>query len=213
MKRETELIINDGKYVITGLFLKACKRLDINLNEMYILIYLENNPDTPFEPKKMSKVLSLSESEIIESFSSLTSKNIIGIESSKDDDGRVRESVNLKGLKEIIKDFIETTKESATKKDIYHLFETELARPISPMEYEIIEAWITHGTSEEIIIGALKEAIYNGVKSFRYIDKIIHDWNAKGFKTMTDVKTYLVSRDKKENIPELFDYNWLEDEE
>ena len=62
------------------------------------------------------------------------------------------------------------------------------------MQYEIIKAWIEEKKySEEIIIGALKEAVYNGVSNFRYIDKILYEWSKKGIKTMNDVKTHLKS--------------------
>ena len=54
------------------------------------------------------------------------------------------------------------------------------------------------------------------MNNFRYIDKIIYEWEKKGFKTMDDVNNYLESnrKDKKssklrkeeENI---LDYDWL----
>ena len=99
------------------------------------------------------------------------------------------------------------------KTDIYAEFETEFARPITSMEYEIINAWLNHNYSEEMIIGALKEAVYNGVKNLRYIDKILFEWNKKGFKTMNDVNNHLKTREPKKEDSELFDYNWLDDEE
>ena len=81
------------------------------------------------------------------------------------------------------------------------------------MEYEIINAWLDNNTTEDIILGALKEATYNGVKSFRYIDKIIYEWGKKGFKNMEDVKNY-INNSYKQNTskkdPELFDYDWLD---
>ena len=71
-------------------------------------------------------------------------------------------------------------------------------------------------TPEALIKGALKEAIYNGVRNFRYIDKIIYEWQKKGFKSMDDVNKHLRNEDKplpKEKEEELFDYNWLDDDE
>ncbi len=41
------------------------------------------------------------------------------------------------------------------------------------MEYEIIGAWVEKGFKEQLILEALKEAVYNGVTSLRYIDKIL----------------------------------------
>ena len=84
------------------------------------------------------------------------------------------------------------------------------------LEYEIINAWLDNNTSEEIILGALKEAVYNGAEQkFRYIDKIIYEWNKKGFKDMNDVKAHIENHkeSKDKEVKELFDYDWLDENE
>ena len=96
--------------------------------------------------------------------------------------------------------------------NIFEKFEKEFSRSLSPMEYEIINDWLDKNVSEEIILGALKEATYNGVTSLRYIDKIIYDWTKKGFKTMEDVNNHLKSRNALDkNVKEISDYNWLDE--
>ena len=85
------------------------------------------------------------------------------------------------------------------------------------MELELINGWLSNGTSEELVLGALREAVYNGVTSFKYIDRIIYEWEKKGFKTMDDVSKHLMSRreskssnesiNKKEQ--EVADYDWV----
>ena len=54
---------------------------------------------------------------------------------------------------------------------------------------------------------ALKEAILSGVSNIRYIDKILFEWNKKGYKKREDI----VKKSFKENdeIEELYDYDWL----
>ena len=68
------------------------------------------------------------------------------------------------------------------------------------MEYEIINAWLEKSYSEEMIIGALKEAVYNGVNNLRYIDKILYEWSKKGFKNMNDVSNHLRVKEDKQEI-------------
>ena len=124
------------------------------------------------------------------------------------------EKVSLDNFYEMILEEEKSEAKQEMKMDIYAKFEQEFARPITSTEYEIINAWLEHNYSEELIAGALKEAVYNGVRNFRYIDKILYEWNKKGFKTMNDVNNHLEQRTtpKKEDS-ELFDYNWLDDEE
>ena len=80
------------------------------------------------------------------------------------------------------------------------------------MEYEISSSWLKDN-GEELILLALKEAVYNNVSSMRYIDRIINNWNKKGIKTKEDVEKSRkeFKKGQKENI-ELFDYDWLNDE-
>ena len=103
-------------------------------------------------------------------------------------------------------------KKEKNKETIFDTFQRELGRKISPMEYEIINAWLEKGFQEELVLGALKEAVYNGVSSLRYIDKILYEWQKKGYHTLKDVTDGLTKKETKKSPLELFDYNWLEDE-
>ena len=99
------------------------------------------------------------------------------------------------------------------KTSLFDTFESELGRTLSPMEYEIINGWLQE-CSEEIILLALKEAIYNGVSNFRYIDRIINEWSKKGIKTKEDVlknQNEFKRNQKDKKKQELFDYDWLND--
>ena len=74
------------------------------------------------------------------------------------------------------------------------------------------KTWVTE-YNKEIVAEALKEAVYNGVNSFRYIDKILSEWHKKGLKTKDDViRDKNNYRNKKKENVEYFEYNWLEDE-
>ena len=75
---------------------------------------------------------------------------------------------------------------------------------MSSYEYELINKWLQQGVSEETIKNALKEAILNDVRNFKYIDKIIYEWTKNGVKKRV--------KEEKEN-EEMFDYDWLDDNE
>ena len=75
------------------------------------------------------------------------------------------------------------------------------------MEYEIIGAYIDEGFREDLILAALKEAVYNGVTNLRYIDKILYEWQKKGIKEPDDLK--IKNKKEKKQAKEVFDYDWL----
>ena len=98
--------------------------------------------------------------------------------------------------------------------NILELIEQEFNRKLSPMESEYVKSWQNENYSDELIKEALKEASLYGVNNLRYIDKILFDWNKKGFKTKQDVinNRHL---EEKEEIEEISynNYNWLDDDE
>lgn len=60
--------------------------------------------------------------------------------------------------------------------NIYSQFEKLLNRPLSPVEISKIREWVSYGYEDEIIIGALKEALSKGKKTLRSVDKILLQW-------------------------------------
>ena len=63
------------------------------------------------------------------------------------------------------------------QKDLLNQFQLEFGRLLSPMEQEIIADWKNKDKfTDETILSALKQAVYNGAVSLRYISKILQRW-------------------------------------
>ena len=201
------------KYITNSLFIKQAFKLKLTLEEFLMLTFFDNDYNNYLNIEKLSENIGLSIDTSYEVFNSLLSKKLIDVKTDKDIEGRLIEKVSLDNFYKLICEEENKQKKGEIKTDIYAEFETEFGRTITSMEYEIINGWLTHNYSEELIIGALKEAVYNGVKNLRYIDKILYEWNKLGFKTMKDVNNHLEKRERNKTESELFDYNWLEDEE
>ena len=146
---------------------------------------------------------------LLEMISQLESKGILKIEL-KNINGINTEVCNLDNLYEKLSLLVIKKEEAKDNKSIYDVFETELGRTLSPIEYELVGEWLNDNT-EEILKLALREATYNGVSNFRYIDRIIHEWKKKGIKTRDDVikNNEEFRKNKSEKKQELFDYDWL----
>lgn len=199
------------KYVTNSIFIKKALALKLSLEEFLMLTYFDNDYNSFLNIEDVSKNLGLTLDEAYKIFNNLISKKLIIIESTKDLEGRMIERVSLDNFYDMIVEEKVEEKKETKKVDIYSHFESEFGRTITSIEYEIINAWLEKGYSEELILGALKEAVYNNVKNLRYIDKILYEWGKKGFKNMSDVSTHLENREEKEEKKELFDYNWLDD--
>lgn len=207
-----EGLIKEKDYTFKKLLFKLIKDFDLSLEELLLLVYFINQDNPVFDIKRISLITYLSSNEIMAAFSSLTGKGLVSIKTSKED-GKITEVIDITNTyRAMVSDININIKKQATS-NIYTIFEKEFGRPLSPVEYEIIKAWITSGISEELIKGALKEAVFNNVRNLRYIDKILSEWEKKGFKSVDEVDSYLKKKESNNPKQELFDYNWLEDEE
>lgn len=206
-------LLQEHHIVLPTYFIPIVKKHSLQLEDFLLLVYFWNYKEETFDVAIITKVLKLTESEVLTAFNTLLSKKLIRIDTLKDENGKRVEVVNLEYLYQEIEELFRKEKKTEEQQDVFSIFESEFGRTISSMEYEIIHAWIEKGFSEELILGALKEAIYNGVNNLRYIDKILYEWQKKGYKTMQEVNKGNLCRKNKENeTKELFDYNWLEDE-
>lgn len=80
---------------------------------------------------------------------------------------------------------------SAREPNLYMLFEKEFARPLTPMEMETITGWLDQDRyPEELILMALKEAVFAGKIHFRYIDRILLEWKRSKVYTPEQAKEH-----------------------
>lgn len=200
------LMVVNNHLIIPNYFIKYYKKFDLENNELLMLIYLLNcNEKLILDNKKISKDLYLEENEVLNIISSLIEKNYISIEMSKNN-GIIEEYISLDLFYEKINSYLIENDKKDNSSDIYSKFEKEFGRTLSPVEYETISKWIESNIPIDLIEAALKEAILSGVNSIRYIDKILFEWNKKGYKTSSDI----VNKNKKdEYIEEIYDYDWL----
>ncbi len=203
-------------FVIGEDILKTIKKNNLTLDEALLIIYFCGNNNHPIlDIDEISQKFGMEELSIMQAFANITNKNLINIKMVKNKDGKVEELIDLtKFYESIAYDMSEKEKKDSST-SIFNAFEQEFARPLSSVEFELINNWLDKGIKEELIRLALKEAIFNGSFTLRYIDAILNEWVKKGFKTEKEVDLYL----KKRKAPRIrkdedfFDYNWLEDDE
>ncbi|MCI8336880.1 MAG: DnaD domain protein [Peptococcaceae bacterium] len=79
--------------------------------------------------------------------------------------------------------------------ELYQAFEQEFGRGLSPLETEKIAEWQENlGFRGDMILEALKRAVYRGKYSFAYIDTILHDWYKKNIRTPMEIEQSEASR-------------------
>ena len=215
-------MLKKGNFVVPLYLFQLRDKFKIELEEFIFLVYLTSLGDKIlFDVSKFSNDLNISIPNVMSYIDDLASKKYITIDLIKNDKNLMEEYISLDLFYEKLTNNIVENINNVDDKDentnIYEAIEKEFARPLTPVEYEIVHAWLESGTSEEIILEALKEAVLNGVSTLRYIDKIIFEWNKKGIKTREDVennrKNFKKKQEEKEKL-DLFDYDdWYEEKD
>lgn len=199
-------VLKEKPIIISSKIFYNYRKLNMNEQDLVVLTFLLNTNENIFNPQNIASSLNIDLKNVMESVDNLVSNNLISIDTISDNG--VKDYINLNKLYEKLALLInEEKKEDNT--DIYEIFEKELGRTISPSELAVI-ADFTENYSMEIIVLALKEAVFNGVRNLRYIDSILKNWNSQGLKTKEDVEKYQRKyKVEKERKPEIIDYDWL----
>lgn len=217
-------IFKQGNMVIPIFLLQHYKEFKLKMDEFVFLMYLYNLGDKfLFDPGKFSQELNLELTEVMGFIGVLTDKRFIRVEVLKNDKGLMEEVVLLDDFYNKISLITIDEVNSASNSEnsnIFEIIEKEFGRTLSPIEYEIIKAWLDNNMGEDLIKEAIKEATFNGVSNLRYIDKILYEWGKAGIKTVEDVfnnrkkRNALKEKQSDEDIDlDIVDWNWFDEDE
>lgn len=214
---ESEKILRERPIVLPRWLFNYYLRLGITSEELVILILIiDKGNKIIYNPEDIALSIGMDKYKVMELLNNLNEKKVISMSVEKNNDGKREEYISLDLLYKKIMGIIinkEDEEKTLDNSDIYSIFEKEFGRTISPMECEIIKGWIDDKFSLELILEGLKEAVYNGANSLRYIEKIIYDWRKKGYKTKEDViNAKNKYRESKKDVKDIFHYDWLNDD-
>lgn len=197
-------IFTSRDFVINSNIVKCISTIDITLDEFLLVLYFINISSF-LNTDDIKEKLGFDEEKIFNTFTSLINKKYIEMVVTNNN-GEVIEQIKLDPLYDRLA--LNKKTDKVESKDIYAMFESELGRTLSSFEYEMINKWLEKGVEEETIKKALKEAVLNNVRSFKYIDKIIYEWTKKGIKNK-------IKEDNKKDIHEedILDFEWFDENE
>lgn len=198
------------------------KKIGLNENEVMIILVIDHlleQKNKFITADLLSLKMSLSTSEIDKILVKLINRNYLEYITSKQSIKTSLEPLRKKLYNEFQKTLAKEQEannskiRNATLKNIYAIFEKELSRTLSPLEFSMISEWLNYGYSEEMIINALKEALSKKRKSFRSIDKILLSWQARddlekeGFTAVSDQW-----KDNIEETIKIAQTKWIDDD-
>ena len=216
MENNVRKILMDRPLVIPRIIINNYKKLNITEEELIILIFIiDYGVALEYNPSIFVQELNIDKYKVLELINSLKEKNILTILIKKENKKVSSEYISLQPLYDKIMNIVMDNKEKQIEIDenIYSIFENELGRTLSPLEYEKIKEMVT-SYGQELVVEALKEAVYNRANNLRYIETILSEWNKKGYKSKADIlKDRENYRKKKTDNIKLPDIDWLNEDE
>lgn len=216
MENNVRKILMDRPLVIPRIIINNYKKLNITEEELIILIFIiDYGADLEYNPSIFVQELNIDKYKVLELINSLKEKNILTILIKKENKKVSSEYISLQPLYDKVMNIVMDNKEKQIEIDenIYSIFENELGRTLSPLEYEKIKEMVT-SYGQELVVEALKEAVYNRANNLRYIETILSEWNKKGYKSKVDIlKDRENYRKKKTDNIKLPDIDWLNEDE
>lgn len=169
------------------LLLEYYKKLGIKENELSVLLMLDHllgQKNYLVTPDLIATKMNLSAKELDALYVSLMSRGFITLETGR------KTKISLKPLRKKLYEAFEDAlvKENAISRNpekskelkrLKEVYETQLARPLLPIETNMISEWISQDIAEEEIVEALRECLSKGKKTFPEIDKVLFQWKAK----------------------------------
>ncbi|WP_181186050.1 DnaD domain-containing protein [Alkalicoccus urumqiensis] len=203
--------------------------LSLGLDDMQFLMLMhvhqfKQEGEVLPSPAQLASRMSTPEKDCSRLLSSLLSARFIEIKETQQADGTIEEFVSLKPLYEKLGEWMnadepEEDMHKQNQGNLFRCFEEEFARPLSPMEIEMISMWLDEdGHSVELIEGALKESVISSRLNFRYIDRILHEWKRNGIRSLQEAKKHgenvrrnrHAGEERKRELKTPPGYNWLE---
>ena len=212
----TQMEALDFRYLL----LEYYRKLRLSENELAVILMIDHllgQKNSLVTPDLLSLKMSLSPKELDTIFVNLIERNFLIFDTGK------KIKVSLKPLKKKLYEVFEESlaKEHETKiseektkvlQNIYQVFEKELNRPLSPLEFSLIGEWVDHGYTDKKIIEALRVALSKGKKTLRSVDKILLQWQARDDIEKTSRTT--IKNDWEDDIEktmEIIKAQWIDD--
>jgi len=169
------------------LLLEYYKKLGIKENELSVLLMLDHllgQKNYLVTPDLIATKMNFNAKELDALYVSLMSRGFITLETGR------KTKISLKPLRKKLYEAFEDAlvkenqisrnpEKSKEFKRLKEVYEAQLARPLLPIETNMIGEWISQDIPEEEIVEALRECLSKGKKTFPEIDKVLFQWKAK----------------------------------
>jgi len=228
-------LLQEGSIALPTVLFSEYKRLGLSEGQVMLLLHLmvfqEKEGKSFPTVSELEERMSVPADQIVSWLQSLVRGGFLKIEEETDWAGLRSERYNLSPLlQQLAASYLDRRvgsssgdEKEAVYQQLFRRFEEEFGRPLSPMECEMLTQWVDQdGYSEELILAALREAVFSGKVSFRYIDRILLEWQRNRVRNAEEAAEYsrrfrqkgvlYQGEERKSGSSSFTFYNWVNQE-
>ena len=175
---------------------------DLALYLQVMRIQAQGNQATP---KILAQVLHITETVVIARLKSLIARDLMVISTAT-------KQVETYDFLPMIEKLVQGQKISttpvmsdgkSTRREIFQTIESEIGRPLTPMEMQTIGQWFDQDHFEpDLMLLAIQEAVANNARSLRYIETILINWQRDQIKTPAQAQ---IAKQKRRGVTYTYD--------
>ncbi|MBP1933395.1 DnaD domain-containing protein [Ammoniphilus resinae] len=219
-------LLKEGVMSVSTTLVKHYKDIGLSDLEFILVIHIMNFKNEGFDfptTEQLKERMTMDEPIILSMLQRLIKNGFLTVED-KMDKGVRSELIHIDPLYQKLTQYLmaahakdKATQEVKQRDNLYTIFEQEFGRPLSPIEAENLAMWQDNDYySDDLIIAALREAVISGKLYFRYIDRILLEWQRNRIRTPQQAREFSLRfrkppvsqpQQKTEAFPF---YNWLE---
>jgi len=220
-------LLKEGVLSVSTALVKHYKDIGLSDLEFILVIHIMNFKNEGFDfptTEQLKKRMTMDEPVILSLLQRLIKNGYLAVED-KMDKGVRSELIHIDPLYQKLAQYLlavqskekVSQQELKPRENLYTIFEQEFGRPLSPIEAENLAMWQDNDFySDELIIAALREAVISGKLYFRYIDRILLEWQRNRIRTPQQAREFSLRFRKppasqpQQNTETFPFYNWLE---
>ena len=187
-------ILNGPFVAIPFALLRHFSALELTHKEFLVLLQIVSAVQVQgseiLSAQDIGQLVGIPSREAGEILDNLVQKDFLAIEEKSDSSGSRICHFDLVPLWNRFSQGFNEKRDRDTDRDLVTLFEQEFGRPLSGLECEQIRQWLVDGYPDWLLVESLREAVLANKCSFRYMDRILFDWQRNGVRSRQDLEQY-----------------------
>lgn len=203
-----EKYVSAGGTTINNLLLHHYHQIGMSTSELLVYIELRSYIDRGQEDPAVSQIaqnLGTKEDQVYDLINQMIKDQLMVQKMVKRMDGKESMRYDFTPMLQKLARFVEHHEDAKQqqqsknqRQELFTMLETEFGRMLNPIEMSLVNDWIDQDHYDlEVIKLALRETVLNGKYNFKYMDRILSNWDRQNLKTPQAVEAALRKFDEQ----------------